>query len=268
MRWVEGQEEPLVEPLVQQELLVAQLESLVGAQPKRAATPPRDSKDVRCGNCGGVGHTAQQCNKPRIPMEERKCHTCGKPGHLARNCPDNKKANVAEQEAPAAGFGRVLCMEDDDGFTTVARRPQSRPLTFGDMPVIQRLPQGDRKRSHGNRFGALDDSSPSVSSKETETRQNSQRPGRNVRREEVSLCSAFSPAFGRGESASVAAHVNQQLLPEPLMLGMPPRHTSQTTMIAPAPQPTTSWVPTTPQNALGVTGPCATATVTSPTSMR
>ena len=166
------------------------------AQPKRAATPPRDAKDIKCGNCGLSGHSAQQCTKPRIPMEERKCHVCGKPGHIARNCPDAKKANVAEQ-APAASIGRVLCMEDDDGYTTVVRRAQSRPVTLGDMPVVQRTSQGDRKRSHGNRFGALEDERPSISSKETEIRRNSQRPGRSARREELKFCTEFSAAPGR-----------------------------------------------------------------------
>ena len=61
----------------------------------RRPTPPRGAQDVRCGNCGEKGHTAQQCSKPRIPMEERKCHICGKAGHVARNCPA-ANGNVAE----------------------------------------------------------------------------------------------------------------------------------------------------------------------------
>ena len=163
-------------------------------QPKRAATPPRDAKDVKCGNCGLSGHTAQQCTKARIPFEERKCHTCGKTGHQARNCPDKKKANVAE-EAPAVG--RVLCMEDDEGFTPVSRRHTPAPMTLGDMLVLTRVSQGERRRAAINRFGALDSDSEELP-KESARTTNSQRPGRNARREEFSLCSAFSQASGRG----------------------------------------------------------------------
>ena len=53
------------------------------AQP-RAATPPRDARDVKCANCGQTGHAAKDCKKERIPFEQRKCHICNKAGHIRR----------------------------------------------------------------------------------------------------------------------------------------------------------------------------------------
>ena len=51
-------------------------------------TPPRDVRDMKCANCNQQGHTAMQCNRPKVPNDQRKCHTCGKVGHLARACPE------------------------------------------------------------------------------------------------------------------------------------------------------------------------------------
>ena len=180
-------------------------------QPKRAATPPRDAKDVKCGNCGGTGHTAQQCTKPRIPMEERKCHNCGKAGHQARNCPEKRKANVAE-EAPAAN--RVLCMEDDEGFTTVSRRHTPAPLTLGDMPVIAHISQGERRRAATNRFGVLGNGIDE-STEDCTRKTNSQRPGREIRREEFSLCRDYAQASGRGGECLSGCPCNLTASPEP-----------------------------------------------------
>ena len=129
----------------------------------RRSTPPRGAQDVRCGNCGEKGHTAQQCSKPRVPMKERKCHTCGKTGHVARNCPA-AKANVAEAAGfkPFVGEPRALMIVDDEGFQQVPTRHERvpRPPTLGDFVRPARRPQGERRSQ--NRYAALGhDGSPS-----------------------------------------------------------------------------------------------------------
>ena len=63
----------------------------------RLATPPRDIRDTKCANCGGLGHTAPNCKKAKVPLEERRCHNCNQPGHIAAKCPEKgkPKPNVA-----------------------------------------------------------------------------------------------------------------------------------------------------------------------------
>ena len=59
-------------------------------------------KDVApiCANCGGKGHTIQQCKEKLKPWSERPCHRCGKPGHLSVNCPtkNSKGTHLAESD--------------------------------------------------------------------------------------------------------------------------------------------------------------------------
>ena len=122
-------------------------------QRPRPQAPPRDERDMKCGNCGMKGHTAQNCRKPRIPIEERKCHNCGEPGHIAKKCPappkkGNQRANVAEEHRQTLQLmdaPRIFMVADDDGFRT--QRKARSAVKIGDIKVSQRVRQGERKRN-------------------------------------------------------------------------------------------------------------------------
>ena len=55
---------------------------------------------TKCINCGGAGHRAAECKKPRVEASQRPCFTCGKKGHTAAQCPEkeDKQANHVGQE--------------------------------------------------------------------------------------------------------------------------------------------------------------------------
>ena len=154
----------------------------------RKPTPPRSAQDVRCGNCGDKGHTAQQCNKPRIPLEERKCHICGKTGHMARNC-TAAKANVAEPAPfrPFNGEPKVLMISSDDGYRTVSRRRDGvpPPPTLGDFIRPPRRPQGQARQA--NRFAVFGNDGSTYD----QENENSQRMGRE-NPDQQSLCASYS----------------------------------------------------------------------------
>jgi hypothetical protein len=154
-----------------------------GGAPGRAAgrprTPPRDARDVKCANCGELGHDARICKKAQVPREERKCHKCGKPGHIAKDCRSKMqpKIAVAESALPSpttrAFEGNpktIFCVTDAEGFTGVKPR-KSKAVTFADIPVVNRVKQGERKKDAmgSNRYSALADA---------EKGENSQRQGR------------------------------------------------------------------------------------------
>ena len=145
---------------------------------RRQPTPPRDTQDARCGNCGLKGHTARDCKKPRIPFADRKCHICGQKGHIANKCPDKDKPKVAVAETDRAM--RILCVEDEEGLKTVTgRKPQPLGYTMADIPTTKKVPQGVRKRQEmvGNRFGVFcNDSDEHV--EETTNSQREQRKDR------------------------------------------------------------------------------------------
>ena len=53
-------------------------------------------KNIKCNNCGELGHIARQCTEPK---REFTCYTCNKPGHIASQCPtNNKNQNVRIEE--------------------------------------------------------------------------------------------------------------------------------------------------------------------------
>ena len=65
-----------------------------GARQPRREPPPRDRRDIRCGNCGKLNHTSADCTEPKKALSLRECFNCGKPGHVIRDCPEKKKGNV------------------------------------------------------------------------------------------------------------------------------------------------------------------------------
>ena len=132
---------------------------------RRPNTPPRDAKDLKCANCGGPGHIAANCTKPKVPIDQRKCHTCGKTGHLARACPNKSNAKLAIEDGTLdsatarGGSTRILCIKDEDGFTRVhKKRPMPRGGLLGDLPVFDG--HGNQAERRANRFAALAESRP------------------------------------------------------------------------------------------------------------
>ncbi len=104
------------------------------AQQAAARAPPRDAHDAKCANCNQTGHTAQQCGRPKLAMDQRKCHVCDKSGHLARNCPDNKrKANIVHTDQIDEKPARLGV------------------LTLGDLPIQRaRLSQRQRRTARAD----------------------------------------------------------------------------------------------------------------------
>ena len=102
-----------------------------GPPAPREQAPPRDPGDVRCGNCGGKGHSTKDCKKERLPIEKRKCFACGEEGHQSRFCPSKRRggpgrnapARVVEQDE------RAMCVADE--FTPV---PVHRALGLEAQP--------------------------------------------------------------------------------------------------------------------------------------
>ena len=70
--------------------------------PPRREAPPRGVRDVRCSNCGTVGHAGRDCPAPRKDPRDRACFNCGKPGHQSRDCPEATQKAKALAEAPGA----------------------------------------------------------------------------------------------------------------------------------------------------------------------
>ena len=77
--------------------------------------PPTDKDgNVRCPNCGAVGHDQSQCPKPRKPLSERECFICGKTGHSASRCPSKPAgAKLVESENAEDEMALALTTEGD-----------------------------------------------------------------------------------------------------------------------------------------------------------
>ena len=110
------------------------------------------------------GHTAPNCKKPKVPLEERKCHKCGQPGHISAKCTENGRprptvagvSTAAQASHVKAIMDQICCHVDADGFAPARRtfKPKPKSVTFEDLPVNTRIPQGIAKRGGAalNRF--------------------------------------------------------------------------------------------------------------------
>ena len=74
----------LVVSRFQRRRAVAAPKRKAGPPPKQpdGPGPPRDVRDVKCANCNQTGHTALECSRPKLELNQRKCHKCGKTGHI------------------------------------------------------------------------------------------------------------------------------------------------------------------------------------------
>ena len=69
-----------------QEALLMQLSQLKPPTPAPAQT--KDFSQIRCFNCGGMGHTSRICRRRQATGSAgvRLCYECQQPEHLARDC--------------------------------------------------------------------------------------------------------------------------------------------------------------------------------------
>ena len=82
-----------------------------GKYRRRPDIPPRNRQDIRCINCGGVGHSWRACPNPEVPKEKRPCLKCGKPGHIAKDCTAKAALNV-EGDTEAKPAYAMVCKSE------------------------------------------------------------------------------------------------------------------------------------------------------------
>ena len=113
--------------------------------PQRAGreAPPRDARDVRCANCGKLGHGAQDCPSPKKELKDRPCWECGQEGYIASKCPHKKKgaqARVLQDVPPVVDFNLFETVQPSAKANTLrsakeaisSTRPRPRGTTFGE----------------------------------------------------------------------------------------------------------------------------------------
>ena len=57
-------------------------------------TPARDCRDIKCPNCGKIGHTKEDCKAPKLALSDRACFERGETGHTAAKCPKKKTGHA------------------------------------------------------------------------------------------------------------------------------------------------------------------------------
>ena len=105
-------------------------------RPTRTATPPRDARDLRCGNCGEKGHDSRSCTKPKNEMNDRACLKRGKPGHRASQC---RSSTVAAVKQPKSQDAVAMCVVDGGFVERQPKRPRiptPTGTTMGEIPAI------------------------------------------------------------------------------------------------------------------------------------
>jgi len=90
-----------------------------GARPAVRA-PARTEGQMTCPSCLEMGHTKDDCDKPKVELDKRKCFLCKKEGHRAFQCPTKsaRPANSVEDAKVKTAF----CVEDSEGFVAIQRR--------------------------------------------------------------------------------------------------------------------------------------------------
>ena len=130
---------------------------------ERREPPPRDSKDLKCANCGKKGHPTSQCREPKRSFKERACFGCGEVGHRQFECPNKDKARPTqnvEDDKKGDRFFMGMVMQDDEGYTRVRERyPQPKGTSMGEliMKTFVKKKQDEVQKNMKNRFEAIKD---------------------------------------------------------------------------------------------------------------
>ncbi|SRR6266550_478811 len=90
---------------------------------------------VRCYNCGQLGHVSKKCSKPQ--QEKGTCYECGKKDHLIKDCPITHKKRAMKGKQLEQCIRQVVETKEEpqyDGtLTDLGEEEGKEGFLFRDM---------------------------------------------------------------------------------------------------------------------------------------